>query len=46
MDVYGRVIGQFYSEQEELKIQTNGWKSGVYYLITESGKSYRVLKEE
>ncbi len=46
MDVYGRVIWQFYSEQEELKIETNGWKSGVYYLITGSGKSYCVLKEE
>ena len=46
MDVYGRVIWQFYSEQEELKIETSGWKSGVYYLITGSGKSYCVLKEE
>ena len=46
MDVYGRIVGQFYSEQEELKIVTKDWKSGVYYLITESGKSYCVLKEE
>lgn len=46
MDVYGREIGQFYSEHEELKIETKDWKSGVYYFITESGRSYCVLKEE
>jgi hypothetical protein len=46
LDVYGRIIGQFNSENWILKIDASSWKSGLYYVIVESGKIYRVLKEE
>jgi hypothetical protein len=45
-DVYGRVIDEFISDKNEISINTLLWRQGVYYVITQEGKSYCVLKEE